>query len=206
MLRGLLGLAVVLAAVGCARAPVALAPPRALDETVVLLPGADGKTGTLVVTHGGHQQTLDSAYATASVKEAGALQRSQSDATAVREAFAPALSAQPPRPVTFVLYFLGDSDNFTPDSTVELQKIFPEIAQHPAPEIVVVGHTDRIGTIPYNDALSLRRAERVRNDLVQLGIQRDRITIAGRGEREPIVATEDEVVEPRNRRVEITVR
>jgi outer membrane protein OmpA-like peptidoglycan-associated protein len=140
------------------------------------------------------------------VKDPGEIARSQSDATAVREAFAPALSAQPPRPVTFVLYFLGDSDNFTPESTVELQKIFPEIAKHPAPEIVVVGHTDRVGTIPYNDALSLRRAERVRNDLVQLGIQRDRITIAGRGEREPIVATEDEVVEPRNRRVEITVR
>ncbi len=70
----------------------------------------------------------------------------------------------------------------------------------------MIGHTDRVGTVPYNDALSLRRADRVRNDLVQLGIPSDRITVAGRGEREPIVATEDEVPEPRNRRVEITVR
>jgi len=204
MRRGWLGLALLFVAAGCAQT-VRVAPPTH-DEEVVLLPGSDGKTGALVVTHAGQQQTLDSAYATARVKDPGEIARSQSDATAVREAFAPALSAQPPRPVTFVLYFLGDSDNFTPESTVELQKIFPEIANHPAPEIVVVGHTDRVGTIAYNDALSLRRAERVRNDLVQLGIQRDRITIAGRGEREPIVATEDEVVEPRNRRVEITVR
>ena len=173
---------------------------------VVLLPGADGKTGALVVTHAGHQETLDSAYATARVKDPGELERSQADPTAVREAFAPALGAQPPRPVTFIIYFLGDSDDFTPESKVEIQKIFPEIAAHPAPEIVVVGHTDRVGTVPYNDALSLRRAERVRNDLVQLGVPRERITVAGRGEREPIVPTEDEVAEPRNRRVEITVR
>jgi OmpA-OmpF porin, OOP family len=204
MRRGLLGLALLLLAAGCAQTVRVASPTH--DEEVVLLPGADGKTGALVVTHAGHQRTLDSAYATARVKDPGGFARGQADATAVREAFAPALSAQPPRPVTFVLYFLGDSDNLTPESTVELQKILPEIAKHPAPEIVVVGHTDRVGTIPYNDALSLRRAERVRSDLVQLGIQRDRITIAGRGEREPIVPTEDEVVEPRNRRVEITVR
>ena len=204
MRRGLVGLALLLAAAGCAKTARIASPTH--DDMVVLLPGADGKTGTLVITHAGHQQTLDRAYTTAQVKDPGKLERGHTDATAVREAFAPALSAQPPRPVTFVLYFLGDSEDFTPESKLELPKIFPEIAAHPAPEIVVVGHTDRLGTVPYNDALSLRRAERVRNDLVGLGIARDRITIAGRGEREPIVATEDEVVEPRNRRVEITVR
>lgn len=201
--RGL-GLALLLMAAGCAVTPRITPPPR--DETVVLLPGADGKTGALTVTHAGQQATLDQPYATAQVKEPGQIERSQADPAAVRQAFAPALAAQPPRPVTFRVYFLGDSDEFTPESKLEIQKIFPEIASHPAPEIVVVGHTDRVGTVSYNDALSLRRAERVRNDLVQLGIQRDRITIAGRGEREPIVPTEDEVAEPRNRRVEITVR
>jgi OmpA-OmpF porin, OOP family len=70
----------------------------------------------------------------------------------------------------------------------------------------VVGHTDRVGTVPYNDALSLRRAERVQAQLVQLGIPAAQIQAAGRGERAPLVPTEDEVAEPRNRRVEITVR
>ena len=45
--------------------------------------------------------------------------------------------------------------------------IFAEIARRPSPEIVVIGHTDRVGTVPYNDALSLRRAERVRDELVK---------------------------------------
>ena len=57
-----------------------------------------------------------------------------------------------------------------------------------------------------DDGLSLRRAERVRNDLIGRGIPGDKIQVAGRGEREPLVPTEDEVAEPRNRRVEITVR
>ena len=48
--------------------------------------------------------------------------------------------------------------------------------------------------------------ERVRAGLVQMGIPREQISVAGRGEREPLVATEDEVAEARNRRVEITVR
>jgi outer membrane protein OmpA-like peptidoglycan-associated protein len=185
MRRRWLGLALLLVAAGCAQSP--RVAPAARDEMVVLLPGADGKTGAVTITHAGHQATLDQPYSTARVKDPGELERGQADPTAVRQAFAPALSAQPPRPVTFRLYFLENSEEFTPESKLEIQKVFPEIAKHPAPEIVVVGHTDRVGTVSYNDALSLRRAERVRNDLVGLGIQRERIIIAGRGEREPVV-------------------
>ena len=46
----------------------------------------------------------------------------------------------------------------------------------------------------------------MRDEFVKLGIAPDRITVAGRGEREPLVPTEDGVAEPRNRRVEINVR
>jgi len=70
----------------------------------------------------------------------------------------------------------------------------------------VAGHTDAVGTDQYNDALSLRRAERVSALLVARGIPSDRITAVGRGKRELLVPTPDGVAEPRNRRVEITVR
>jgi OmpA-OmpF porin, OOP family len=201
-------LSLVLTAVaGCAPAatPVVQAPP-ARDEQVVLLPGADGRTGALTVTHSGREVTLDQPYATASVKQEGRLETGRATAEEAQARFGAALAALPPRPVTFVLHFLGNSDELTPQSKLEIPKIFPEIARHPAPEIVVVGHTDRVGTLEYNDALSLRRAERVRQDLVQMGVARDSIQVAGRGEREPLVPTPDEVAEPRNRRVEITVR
>jgi outer membrane protein OmpA-like peptidoglycan-associated protein len=75
-----------------------------------------------------------------------------------------------------------------------------------SPEIVVIGHTDRVGTLEYNDKLSLKRADVVRAALVAAGVPPGQIDIAGRGEREPAVATPDEIAEPRNRRVEIMVR
>src|SRR5262245_61478472 len=109
--RGLgLGLLLVASAwvvAGCAQTP-RVAPP-AHNEMVVLLPGADGKTGALTVTHAGQQATLNQPYATTRVKDPGKIERDQSNPAAVRQAFAPALGAQPPRPVTFRVYFLGDS-------------------------------------------------------------------------------------------------
>jgi outer membrane protein OmpA-like peptidoglycan-associated protein len=209
MPRGLALLLLAVVMAGCAATPNVrqVAAPPSRDETVVLLPGHDGKVGALTVTHGDHHQTLDAPYAASRLQQEGRLEDGGRLTTEqVQQTFGPALAAQPPRPVTFVLYFLGDSDELTPESKLEIPKMFQAIAGHPSPEIVVVGHTDRVGSLTYNDALSLRRAERVRNDLVQRGIPREQIQVAGRGERAPIVATEDEVAEPRNRRVEITVR
>ncbi len=190
---------------GCAAMPNVVTKPR--DEMVVLLPATDGKVGALTVTHAGHERTLGAPYATTRLQEQGQLvDGGPVTAEQVQQTFADALGAQPPRPVTFLLFFLGDSDEFTPESKLELPKILQEIGGRPAPEIVVVGHTDRVGTLAYNDALSLRRAERVRAQLVDIGIANEQMRVAGRGERAPLVPTADEVPEPRNRRVEITVR
>ena len=81
-----------------------------------------------------------------------------------------------------------------------------ELRRRPSPDILVIGHTDRVGNDAENDQLSLQRAERVRESFVAQGIAAERIRAAGRGEREPIVPTADGVDEPRNRRVEINVR
>jgi outer membrane protein OmpA-like peptidoglycan-associated protein len=198
-------LALCALAAGCAARPVAQAPSR--DDQVVLLPGADGKTGALTVTHAGNAVTLDQPYATATVTQEGRLDAGRTTAEEVQARLGSTLAALPPRPTTFRLYFLENSEELTPESKVEMGKILPEIAARPAPEIIVIGHTDRRGTVPHNDALSLRRAERVRGVLTtQLGLPRENIQVAGRGEREPLVPTEDEVAEPRNRGVEITVR
>ncbi len=70
----------------------------------------------------------------------------------------------------------------------------------------MIGHTDRVGTLEANDALSLRRAEAVRALIIERGFEAARVRAVGRGERQPLVATDDEVDEPRNRRVEIVVR
>jgi outer membrane protein OmpA-like peptidoglycan-associated protein len=207
-MRGLLMVLVVAAmTAGCAATPVVATKPVTRDETVVLLPGRDGKSGALTVTHESQQRVLDAPYTATRLQEQGKLEDGgRQTAEQVQQTFGGALGAQPPRPIAFILYFQGASDDFTPESKQEIAKILQEIGRVPAPEIVVVGHTDRVGSLAYNDALSLRRAERVRAQLVQVGIRDDQIVVAGRGEREPLKATEDEIAEPLNRRVEITVR
>ncbi len=176
------------------------------NDLYVLLPGKDGKTGALVVESEGQKQTLNTPYAAARVKSVGKVDGVTSSETEVKQDFGPALAAQPKRPVSFYLYFLADTDEFAPESKALVSQIFAEIARRPAPEIAIIGHTDRVGTAQYNDALSLRRAERCREELIKLGIPKVRISVAGRGKREPEVPTADEVAEPRNRRVEISVR
>ena len=184
--------------VGCAK------PMR--NDLYVLMPDKDGKTGVLSVESGGQQTVLDKPFASARVTEPGRVAAGAVTEQEARQAFGAALDAQPARPASFLLYFLEGRDDLTPDSRQLLARIVDEIARRPAPEIVVIGHTDRVGAVPFNDALSLRRAERVRDELVKVGIVADRIRVEGRGEREPLVPTADEVAEPRNRRVEINVR
>jgi outer membrane protein OmpA-like peptidoglycan-associated protein len=184
--------------VGCAK------PMR--DDLYVLMPDQEGKSGALTVESGGHRAVLDRPYASARVTEPGRVAAGAVTEQEARQAFGAALEAQPARPTSFILYFLEGRDELTPDSRQLLGRIVDEIARRPAPEIVVIGHTDRVGAVPFNDALSLRRAERVRDELVKVGIAADRIRVEGRGEREPLVPTPDEVAEPRNRRVEINVR
>jgi outer membrane protein OmpA-like peptidoglycan-associated protein len=182
--------------------PVADAP----GSRVVLIPGADGQTGAVVVRSASGETVLDRPYAAADVSGKGAVALLQQDAASVRERVGAALGAQPARPVSFTVYFVTGSDELTPESRQILEQIKAELVRRSVPDIIVIGHTDRVGTVEYNDKLSLVRARTVRAALVAAGIAADRIQEAGRGEREPVVPTADEVAEPRNRRVEINVR
>jgi outer membrane protein OmpA-like peptidoglycan-associated protein len=208
LLIALLVAAAVLAA-GCAREPTPPAAPAAApppDEIIVVLPGPDGSVGAVVVMRGRDEKTLDTPYARARITTGGQIETGRTSEAEVREIFGPALAAQPPRPLSFTLFFASGTDTLTPESTETLARIAREVAGRPAAEVVAIGHTDRVGSDQQNDALSLQRAERVRQELIRVGIPADRIVAVGRGEREPIVPTEDGTAEPRNRRVEITVR
>lgn len=184
--------------------PPAAPPPRA--DLVVLLPGKEGRPGAVVVREGGNEIVLDTAYASARTAAGGRLESGTATQDEVRAVFAAALAAEPPRPVTFILYFIEATDQFTPESQALVDQVLVAIASRPAPELTVAGHTDTVGTDQYNDALSLRRAERVRSLLLGRGIPPASVAAVGRGKRELLVPTPDGVAEPRNRRVEITVR
>jgi outer membrane protein OmpA-like peptidoglycan-associated protein len=178
-------------------------------QTVVLVPGNDGKVGTVIVSNleGGGSTTLNKPYAAARVETVGGKSEPRTVSEAeVRKVFGSAIAAQPIRPISFQLYFMEGTDEYTPESKEAFENVFAEVARRKAAEVAVIGHTDTVGTLEFNDALSLKRAARVRNDFTDRGIPTDSISTAGRGEREPVVPTADDVSEPRNRRVEISVR
>ncbi len=180
----------------------ACATPRG---TVVLLPEPDGKPTAVTVTRGSEQVTLDQPYAAARLTDDGP-RRFQSNAQEVQAQFGAALAARPSPPAQFTLYFVEGKDEFTAESKKIIDDIFGEIARRPVPDVVVIGHTDTVGSDAFNDALSRQRAEVVRNALIARGIPPSQIVATGRGKREPAVSTADNVSEPRNRRVEILVR
>lgn len=174
-------------------------------ERIILLPDASGQVGKIMVSRDGKQTLLDNAYGTAEVGTV-MLRKAATSEAAVHEQYHDQIAGLPPRPLSFTLHFMVDSDDLTPESREMAPVILTEIAKRPAAEVVVIGHTDRMGANSYNDLLSLSRARAIRDQLAALGFDKSRLSFAGRGEREPVVATADEVGEPRNRRVEINVR
>ena len=195
----------VAATAGCAT-------PR--NDLVVVLPEEGGKVGAVVVTDARKQETvLSTPYASARTEPPGMLdldrssrmKAAPSSAEEVKKTFGPALAAQPARPVSLLLYFTEGS-TLSDESKAVVDKMFAEIARRPAAEITVIGHTDTVGNDAFNDKLSLERAQAVREILIGMGVAPQNITAAGRGRRELLVPTGDNVNEPRNRRVELNVR
>ena len=197
--------ALVYAVLAAAFVVFASRPPFA-EETVVVLPGDHGKIGGVVVRRGTQEQVLDTAYAASHVRGDGVLVAERFSAAKVQQEFAKTVAALPLRPVSFTLYFVTGTDELTAESKVELQRVMAEIRKRPVADVELIGHTDTVGARLANDLLSKQRAETMRRFLLEAGISMDRIEVSGRGEREPLVPTVDEVDEPRNRRVEINVR
>ena len=183
------------------------APPKAVaPELFVVVPARDGHVGAIVVSSNGETRVIDTAFGAQRSGSDGGIAPAKLSRDDVHQIFASTVDALPGRPASFTLYFLEGKDELTTPSRSEMDKVFGELKRRPLPDIVVIGHTDTVGGLAYNDKLSLARAERLREMLVGLGIPAERITAAGRGKRELLVPTEDNISEARNRRVEINVR
>ena len=206
--------ALLLAAVGCAPA-----------TRVVLLPQADKSASAVIVEARGEQAKLDHPHEEARVftgkdelgypyhpyeTPSASLQRDvhtrQSTAEKVERRYGGLIAAAPPPAQHYTLYFELGSTQFTPESEAQVDGILQDAMQRPGGEIIITGHTDSVGDMGANDALSLRRANAIREMFIKHGFDPMRVDAAGRGEREPLYPTADGVSEPRNRRAEILVR
>lgn len=103
------------------------------------------------------------------------------------------------------LLFGFDSDEITPVARDNLRKFAASLAKYPNTRTLIVGHTDAVGSTAYNMDLSNRRALSAANFITGEGIDRTRISTAGRGETEPIATNDTEDGRRQNRRIEIAI-
>ena len=110
-------------------------------------------------------------------------------------------------PGTYIVLFDFDRSNINAAGQEVINRVLADAAAKGIPvSISATGHADRSGPEDYNMALSLRRADSVREALIAGGVDPNAITVAGRGESEPAVPTPDGVKEQANRRVEIVLQ
>jgi OmpA-OmpF porin, OOP family len=173
---------------------------------VTLLPQAEGTPSAVMVTSGKSEQLLNTPYQQAIGQEDKALKAATTTAAEVQKAHPQLFAALPSKPNKYILNFLPGGTNLTPESEAQLPALLADVTQRSGADLVVTGHTDTTGALAANDELSLKRATVVAKLLVSKGASESRIEAVGRGKRELLVPTADEVNEPKNRRVEIIVR
>jgi outer membrane protein OmpA-like peptidoglycan-associated protein len=182
-------------------------PQRKAETTVVLLAEPDGTVGGATVSNPSGTVDLGTSRAATRVimgdAPAPVTEMGEADITRI---FGAALAAQPRVPAHFTLYFQFDSDELTDESQKLLSAVQAAVKTYPAPQLTVVGHTDTVGAATANISLGLRRANVARTRLIEAGVDGAAIVVTSHGEATPLVPTADDVSEPRNRRVDITVR
>jgi outer membrane protein OmpA-like peptidoglycan-associated protein len=109
--------------------------------------------------------------------------------------------------VTFAsgLLFDFDSDDVKPGAQSNLRSLAQSLDKYPGSDLLILGHTDSVGTAEYNKELSVRRADAAAEYLVSQGVDRSRIATGGLGEEEPVAPNETASGRSQNRRVEVAI-
>lgn len=194
----ILSLLVAFLMVGCAG-------PR---TQVVLLPDVNGKVGAVEVRNAQGRQTLDQPRQSVQVvgKGKGPSQPEILSEAQIQEDFGAAIAAQPKTPLHFILQFETGTTTLIPASRPLIEKILEAIRERASLDVSVAGHTDTAGSDELNHLLARQRAEVVAKLLTQAGVGPGILEISSHGKTLLLVPTGDQVPEPRNRRVEVTVR
>jgi len=98
-----------------------------------------------------------------------------------------------------------DSDVVRPEARVNLHELAVSLEKYPGSDLLILGHTDQLGSVTYNQGLSERRANSGATYLMSQGVSGTRVATRGLGETEPIATNETEAGRQANRRVEISI-
>lgn len=109
--------------------------------------------------------------------------------------------------ITFdsALLFDFDSSELRSTARQDLSDLSSSLEEYPKTDVLVVGHTDAVGSENYNQTLSERRARSAAGYLMDRGVNPQRVTTLGKGESEPVASNDTDYGRQQNRRVEIAI-
>jgi len=196
------------AACGATRPPRGPSAPVPAPALIALLPDPETQvTGRIVVSNEFGAVNVSTPRASVRAVAGAPLGAITTLSEAqVHDLFGDVLAALPPSPKHFILQFTFESDQLTDASAALVPTILDAVKSLATPELAIIGHTDTMGDRKANVALGLKRAMAVRDILVRAGLSPALITVSSHGEGDLLIKTRDNTPEPRNRRVEITVR
>lgn len=178
--------------------------PDVPPSYMVLLPNEDGTVGQISLQSRQGTQTLRKAKEAADV-QGGAPAFAVNDKQIKRD-FGAAMGARPTLPERFKIYYATGTGALTKEGAATFASIVKRSQAFSALEVLIIGHTDSVGNPQANYELGLQRAKMLTDMLIESGIRAVNIEVGSEGESTPLVPTPDKRAEPRNRRVEVTLR
>lgn len=172
---------------------------------VTLLNNADGSVGEVSVK-GDKGDTVLKKANTGSLLDGSTKEAFAVDSSQLQHDFGDALKAQPALPESFLLYFEGGGTNLTTESAALIPTITERILARKEVDISIIGHSDTSGGAELNERLARERAVYVSGFFNTTDLHLREVTITSHGEKNLLVKTADDIKEPQNRRVEVTIR
>lgn len=200
--RALCWCVAVMLAAGCST------PVPKSRSYVVLLPVNGKVSGEVEVSNAQGSQVLNQSWQSTEIVGIGVAPAPPvvQDEAVVKAEIGSALAAMPHPPVHYILYFEHNKAVLTPESKRLLPEILKAVRDRYPAELSVVGHTDTVGSPQKNYQLGLLRANSLIAQLALAGIKPALVEIASHGEANLLIKTPDNTPEPRNRRIEVTIR
>lgn len=114
--------------------------------------------------------------------------------------------APPPPSKAWMVFFDTNSTTLSQQATMTITEAVNVAKSMPNARVAVTGYTDTDGSPAYNQQLSIRRADAVKNALVSNGIAPQAISVNGTGEAGLLIDTPDQTKNEKNRRVQIVIQ
>lgn len=183
---------------------IALTLSGCAKSYLVLLEDHDGSTGKVTFNGAGGETLVEQAGYGAALDNSKSVFKVEQQQ--INKDFGKALASEPVLPEIFLLYFETGGTKLTAESTALIPKIIEAAGKHPAADISVIGHTDTVGDAEKNEKLANERALQVSKLFDPSKLDVKEVAVTSHGEKNLLIKTADDVSEPRNRRVEVTIR